>query len=340
MSPLAGVLAVLKPPGLSSHDIVAAIRRITGVRRVGHTGTLDVGAAGVLVVCLGPATRLVPYLQSGRKAYRVEATLGRETDTHDAGGRTVSTCETFSLSRSALSAAVAGLVGRQRQVPPLTSAVRVGGERLYRIARRAARGETGLESTAVAPQRWVTVYAATVLRTFPAADQLGPGARVLIDLLCSKGTYVRTWVAELGRALGCGAFVSFLLRTGNGPFRLEHALTLPEFAARWAADPRSAVVSPAEALAELPAVHLSPSGVERVRQGRAVDPASGAVRWDGEAAAAPGGAHVRMLSGDGELIAVGRPAGAASRTGCRGPSRGPSGPAWHPVRVLPRVDGP
>lgn len=340
MTIASGVTALLKPPGVSSHDVVQAVRRITGCRRVGHTGTLDVGAAGVLVVCVGAATRLVPFLQAGRKAYRVELTLGRETDTHDAGGETAATCDAFALELSDVERAAQGLVGRQQQVPPLSSAVQVGGQRLYRLARAG-----GPEAQSVTPPtRWVTVYSAAVLRAFaaprPASGPtlLGPGDRVLVDLVCSKGTYVRTWVGELGRRLGCRAYMSFLVRTQNGPFDLAEAATLPEFAARWGQRGAAALTPPAASLGELSAVRLDAVGVARVGHGQPVGPGRGALGWDPRADGAE--EPVRLLGPDGHLVAVGR---AVPRTAGAAPEAPPSGwhdgPHWRPVCVLESADG-
>lgn len=327
MTIASGVAALLKPPGVSSHDVVQAVRRITGCRRVGHTGTLDVGAAGVLVVCVGAATRLVPFLLAGRKAYRVELTLGRETDTHDAGGETVATCDAFAIEVEEVERAAQAMVGRQQQVPPLSSAVQVGGQRLYRLAR--ARGR---EAQAVTPPaRWVTVYSAAVRQTFTglrsAAGRtlLGPGDRVLIDLVCSKGTYVRTWVGDLGRRLGCRAYMSFLLRTQNGPFDLAAAVTLPEFAAHWGERGPAVLTPPAAALGHLMAVRLDPAGVARVGHGQPVGPGWGAVGWDAGAEGVE--EPVRFLGPDGALVAVGRTV------------PGAGSPLWRPVRVLESADG-
>ncbi|MDI6894591.1 MAG: tRNA pseudouridine(55) synthase TruB [Bacillota bacterium] len=216
--PPAGVINVLKPPGMTSHDVVACLRRWLGVK-AGHGGTLDPGAAGVLVVALGRATRLLRFLLEGTKEYRAEVILGARTATGDAAAPEEEGGDASCLTRERVEEAVQALTGELEQVPPMTSALKHAGEPLYRLARR---GEE-------VPRRArpVTVFSARVVEFHPARR-----ARLLVDLVCSHGTYVRTWAQDLGNALGVGGYVGFLVRTRVGPFRLEGARTLEEIRAR------------------------------------------------------------------------------------------------------------
>ena len=211
-----GIFSVLKPPGMTSHDVVDFMRRLLPRRtKVGHAGTLDPAAAGVLVVCVGVATRLIEYVMEGGKAYRAEATLGAATDTLDAEGQVIAERDASTVTEAAVTAALARLVGPQLMEPPMHSAARVGGERLYDLARQGR--EVAREA------RPVTVHSAELV-----SFEAGPRARVLADIECSKGTYVRVLCADLGESLGVGAHMSFLVRTAVGPHLLADSVTLEE----------------------------------------------------------------------------------------------------------------
>lgn len=264
----AGILNVLKPPGITSHGVVLRLRRLLGIRTIGHGGTLDPGAAGVLPVLVGAATKLMPYLLEHPKRYRAEMTLGIATDTQDASGRPVRVTDDFALDLEALEGALAGFVGRIEQVPPMTSAVRVGGERLYERARRGECVER--------PSRQVHVYDVRVVAVWPPGSQaLVKGTRVLLEVTCSKGTYVRTLCHDLGERLGCGAHMSFLVRTDVGPFTLAESYTLEELAALNAQGRLAECLLPLEtALAHLPRVEVTAAEAARLRQGmrRPIEP--------------------------------------------------------------------
>ena len=212
-----GFLNVLKPPGMSSHDIVGFVRHAFGVRKVGHAGTLDPGAAGVLPVAVGRATRLIEYLEHADKSYRAEVTLGIATDSGDTSGVVIERAESFVMpSRTQVEDALASFRGEITQIPPAHSAIKIGGRRAYELVR---------EGKAVAiPERQITIYALT-LAGYDAAHR-----RLLIDVTCSRGTYIRTLCIDLGRALGLPAVMSFLVRTRVGAFSLADALTLEELA--------------------------------------------------------------------------------------------------------------
>ncbi len=210
---LAGVLIVDKPAGMTSHDVVARVRKAAGQSRVGHTGTLDPSATGVLVCCLGRATRLVQFLQGGMKTYAARIQLGVTTDTQDADGTELSRTSAQHISERALCAALTSFVGDIEQIPPMVSAVRVDGERLHV---RARRGET----VERAP-RSVTVHD-LVLDEFVAGEH--PEASFLVS--CSPGTYVRTLAHDVGEELGVGATLVHLRRVANGAFTLDDAHSL------------------------------------------------------------------------------------------------------------------
>jgi len=212
-----GGFIALKPPGMTSHDVVAFVRRLTGVRRVGHSGTLDPGAGGVLPICVGPAVRLVEYLQEGRKVYRFQLILGETTDTQDASGR-VRERRPVTTGRGDLEEVLPRFVGLIEQVPPMFSSLKKGGHPLHELARR------GIEVDR--PTRLVTIHDLRLLDYRAGAGS----ARAVLEVTCSKGTYVRTLCADIGESLGVGGHMGFLVRLETGGFRTEEAVTLEELA--------------------------------------------------------------------------------------------------------------
>ncbi len=283
-----GVLNVLKPAGMTSHDVVDVLRRLAGQRRVGHTGTLDPGAAGVLVLVLGRATKIAEFLTASDKAYRVEVAFGVSTDSGDAFGTVVRTSDASAVTEGRLGDLLPQFTGRLQQTPPMTSAVKVGGVRLYR---RARRGET-VEVTA----REVTIHSLTLLRFWD-----GPSPRALLDMECSKGTYVRAIARDLGEALGTGAHASFMLRRRVGRFELAESRTLEELA-RLAAEGSlpGALLEMDGALSDLPVVDLAPGQRRSVLEGIPL-PLFRVPDWQ----ALPSGASIRLRD-RGALIALGR----------------------------------
>lgn len=194
-----------KPAGMTSHDVVAILRRRLGERRVGHAGTLDPDATGVLVVGVGRATRLLRFIEVHEKEYEADVVFGVETTSQDASGDVVAEADASALSRDDVERAAAAMVGEIEQLPPMVSAVKVGGERLYRKARRGEEVERS-------PRR-VNVYELSVEGFSP-----GPRATARLRVRCSRGTYVRTLAHDLGRTLGVGAHVATLRRARVGPF--------------------------------------------------------------------------------------------------------------------------
>ncbi len=262
-----GSVIVDKPPGPTSHDVVALLRRRFGERRIGHAGTLDPTATGVLVVGIGSATRLLRFATAGRKSYECEIVFGVETSTLDAAGEIVATwC--MDLESAEVADAAAAFVGTISQLPPMVSAVRVGGRRLHEIARSG-------EAAARVP-RQVEVYRFDVE---PTDDPLV--YRASVD--CSAGTYVRTLGADLGSALGGGAHIRALRRTRSGSFSLAEA-ELPE---------QAALRPPGELVRDLLQIRLSDYDAANARQGAhlAADRYEGSGPWT-------------LVDPDGRLVAV------------------------------------
>lgn len=212
-----GVLLLLKPSGMTAHDIVDFVRKQLKIKRVGHTGTLDPLASGLMVLCLGRATRLAEFLSGLDKVYRFEMVLGVATKTQDAEGEIEEIRPTEEVTVEQLKEVLERFVGEIEQVPPMLSAVRYQGKRLYELARKGIEVER--------PPRKVHIYRLTLLEWWDK-----PVKRALIEVHCSRGTYIRTLASDIGKALGCGAYQHFLVRTQVGPFKSEQALTLEEFA--------------------------------------------------------------------------------------------------------------
>lgn len=276
----AGFLVVDKPEGWTSHDVVDAARRWLGTRRVGHLGTLDPQATGVLPLAVREATKLVPYLESGAKRYEGTVHLGVETDTLDAQGREVRRHEGPLPDRAAVEAALLGFEGDIEQIPPMYSAVKQGGVPLHRLARQGQEVER-------APKK-VRIHQLSLV----SFDD----GRARIDVECSAGTYVRVLAADLGERLGCGAHLESLRRTACGPFLERDAATVEVLAAEAEAGTLEArLVPPARALG-WPTWTLSPTAEQRVRHGGDV-PAGTVVR------AAPG-ARIAAVDEEGELVAI------------------------------------
>lgn len=312
-TPVSGLLPVLKQPGLTSHDVVAKARRLLGTRRIGHTGTLDPGAAGVLVLMVGRATRLAELLQAEDKTYVAEMCLGVATDTQDAYGTRLPTARETMPPEQRLREVIRRFVGPVEQVPPMTSAVRRGGRRLYELARAGVEVDR--------PARQVYVDRLDVLRIAPPpgggeASPLRPGTRVTMRVDCSKGTYVRTLCHDIGEALGCGAYMSFLLRTGAGAVDLTMTRTLDDLEREAKAGPIALLPADA-ALGHVPARSLTEAGVRAVQHGQTIGaehfgegvPVS-AADLDAPTTSPrsrPGADLLRLYDGTGMFLALARP---------------------------------
>jgi tRNA pseudouridine55 synthase len=250
---LHGILVINKEPGWTSHDVVAKVRRITGERKAGHTGTLDPAATGVLPVCLGTATKVIEHLQGTSKSYYAEVVLGVETDTDDLEGQILREAPAPDLSAADLDQALAAFRGDIAQAPPRYAAIKVAGRKLYELARAG-------QTVEVAP-RPVRINLLALLGWEP------PVARLLVD--CGKGTYIRSLARDLGQALGCGAYLHRLVRLRTGPFFLDQALTIAELEAAFDEMPwPELALHPDTALLDWPAIVLDEAGTLAWRQGK------------------------------------------------------------------------
>ena len=293
-----GALIIDKPAGMTSHDVVARVRKLTGERRTGHTGTLDPFARGVLVLLLGRATRLAQFLSGAEKEYDAVIRLGYETDTADVTGTRVrnltkETQRTTEIHREEIEAAMASLRREIDQVPPMYSAKKVGGRKLYELARQ---GEE-IERKAV---RIVISEFTAIALDGPFLKQNEDGSRDLrARVICSAGTYVRTLAEDLGKKLGTGAHLAELCRTRAGRFKIENAITLDRLAElAGSGSLNEVVISTYDVLSHLPTLLLSADDARRAVHGIDIQISGSQVaEW-------PHGQRVRMCV-DRELIAVG-----------------------------------
>lgn len=246
MTSVSGFLSVLKPPGMTAHDVVAVLRRRLGVRRIGHAGTLDPLAAGVLPVAVGSATRLIRFLRHD-KEYRGEILFGKTTNTLDLAGETILD-QPFPVEEEALRALLPRFQGPIQQRAPMVSAVQVGGKRLYSLARQGIEIER--------PIREVEIYDLELLRFLP-----GEYSRALLRIHCAGGTYIRSLAEDLGEALGGPAVLAFLLRTQACGLPIEESLTLDEV------EP-SRLLPPGQVLAHLECLELDEDGARRFLHGQ------------------------------------------------------------------------
>jgi tRNA pseudouridine55 synthase len=299
-----GVLVVDKPAGPTSHDVVDRVRRALGTRRVGHTGTLDPFATGVLPVCVGRATRLSRFLAGGEKEYLATVRLGFATATDDATGEPVGAPRPVEVEEKALLAALAGLVGSFDQVPPAFSAKHVGGRRLYELARR---GEAVPRSASR-----VTVHAVELLAR--------RDAEVDLRVLCSAGTYVRALARDLGERLGTGGHLAALRRTRSGAFDLGGAVPGDDLAGA-----AERLIPLNGLLLDLPAVRVGAAGRGLVARGRELGPDVVVEGFPSSPVE-----RVRVLGAEGELLALAVPRG----VGPSPPGPPPRFPALHPDLVL------
>jgi tRNA pseudouridine55 synthase len=280
---ISGVLVVDKPVGMTSHDVVEAIRRGTGIRRAGHTGTLDPRASGVLVILVGPAVRLSEYVSASDKRYQAIIRLGSSTDTFDAEGKFVRSDQPVNVTEEQFETILKQFEGEIEQTPPPYSAVKVGGRRAYDMARQG-------EEVELAPRK-IQVHHLEVLEWAPP--------EVVVDVHCSSGTYVRSLANDMGNALGTGAYLVGLRRTKSGRFSLRDATPLRKLQEAFTAGNWYQFLIPAaEALGDWTAVELNPDDVEEVRHGHRVKAAAGVPQPD----------LVRGVSMAGELIALMVPA--------------------------------
>lgn len=250
-----GILNILKPPGMTSFDVVAVLRRILGIRKIGHTGTLDPAAAGVLPICVGDATKAIEFMTEKDKVYRAELTLGISTDTQDSTGRILASSE-VTVSPERVQEVLQSFIGRQQQLPPMYSAVKVQGKKLYELAREG--------KTIERQPREITIHSLQVLKDLD-------DHRILFEVSCSKGTYIRTLCADIGERLGCGGHMSFLLRISAGKFDISASHTLEEVETHAQQGIlQELLLSPDQAFLEKEAVFLEEKPYGKFRNGLAV----------------------------------------------------------------------
>ena len=274
---VSGVLVVDKPVGLTSHDVVQIIRRGTGIRRAGHTGTLDPRASGVLVVLVGPAVRLSEFVSASDKRYQATIRLGSRSDTYDSEGMITESEMPVEVTEEQFNEMIEGYVGEIEQVPPPYSAVKVQGKKAYERARQGE--EVELEP------RMINVYSLEVLEWAPP--------EVVIDVYCSSGTYVRSLANDIGEELGIGAHLVGLRRTKSGRFTLRDAVSLRRLRESFEAGTWAQYLIPAsEALGDWPMIELDADQVEMVRHGHRLPAEPDAKGW------------ARAVSMQGDLVAL------------------------------------
>ena len=282
---ISGFVIIDKPAGITSHDVVSRVRRILGTRKVGHTGTLDPFATGVLPVAVNEGTKAIPFLDEGSKVYEALLRLGVATDTLDMTGSVISEADSAGITIEQVNSSLSEFRGAISQIPPMYSAIKQGGQPLYKLARQ------GMEVDRKA--RDVEIYSLSLLSFEPPY--------LAIRVICSRGTYIRTLADDIGRSLGCGAALQELRRTASGPFLIENAVTLQKME-EMAGGGRVAeiCISPFGALDHLPDIPLSDAGLDGLRFGRA--PA-----WGGTLLETPVVCleeRVVRLTSDGKLVAV------------------------------------
>ena len=254
-----GILNINKPTGMTSHDVVAKVRKLLKQRRVGHAGTLDPAASGVLPICVGQATRVAEYLSESGKAYQATIVFGTVTDTYDSEGAIIRTASTQDLTLPTIEAILPKFLGEQMQAPPRYSAIKLQGQPAYK---RARAGEE-----VVMQARPITIYQLDIIDWQPS-----PPPVLTLAIECSKGTYIRSLAYDLGEQAGCGAYLSGLVRTRSGPFPLSESITLEQLAEAATQGTIEQFLYPADKAIELyPALLLDEDSSERVKHGNAFE---------------------------------------------------------------------
>ena len=299
-----GILNLWKPPGMTSHDVVAAVRRLTGQRRVGHAGTLDPMAEGVLVVGIGQGTRLLEYLVGGTKEYCARIHLGVSTDTDDAEGAALAVTGVKAFRRHTIDRALQSFVGLQEQIPPTYSALKLQGQPAYRLARAGQVVERAARPVEIAAIRLVGWRS----------------PHIICQVTCSKGTYIRSLARDVGASLGCGAHLCGLIRLRSGLFTLEDAAPLPLLEHALTHEYWQQLIYPLDiAVHDRPAVIVAAEDAAKLRQGQDICPSIPA------APEAVEHQPWRAYSVNGELIALLVP---SQRQGY-----------WHAHKVFPDTQG-
>jgi tRNA pseudouridine55 synthase len=251
-----GILNINKPEGPTSSNIVSRIKKIIDQKRVGHAGTLDPAASGVLPICFGQGTRVVEYLMDSTKDYRAEIEFGKTTDTYDATGSTTSLKDASSIDNNQIETALSNFLGEIQQVPPIYSALKYKGKPYYELARAGIDVEIA--------SRPVVVHNIAVLDWQPPV--------VTIDVTCGKGTYIRSIAHDLGQIIGCGAYMKSLVRRKYGPFSIENAVTVDELEQSYAGSDWQKHIHPIDSvLLHLQAIVVNDDTVQDIQHGRIID---------------------------------------------------------------------
>ena len=250
-----GIFNVLKPPGMTSHDVIGFLRRALNTKKIGHGGTLDPDAAGVLPVFAGTATRLLSYAMEGRKQYIAEFTLGEQRDTGDDSGTLVKTMPVPELSEAKLKEVLQSFLGKQMQLPPMYSAVKINGQKLYQLARKGVEVER--------KARPIEIYKLELLDAKLPTESISAKYSFTVAVECSKGTYIRVLGEDIATALDTCGTMSFLLRTQVGSYLLNEAHTLQEIAE----NPAGCCAEPITAVSHLPKLELTANQAARITNG-------------------------------------------------------------------------
>ncbi len=302
------ILVIDKPRGLTSHDVVARVRRITRMQKVGHAGTLDPAATGVLVVLVGKATRLAQFFVDLEKRYRGRVVLGVTTDTQDAEGQVASTADVSGVTQPQIEEAFAAFEGETEQIPPMVSALKRDGTPLYVLARRGEVVERAPRPITISELRILSVE-------MPEVE---------FEMTCSRGTYVRTVAADIGARLGCGGHLGQLVRTAVGPFHVNDATSLDELAGALG-DKEGTGYSMYDALSFMPEIRVTEREEEALSTGGVID-------IDLERLGGRVGSFFRLSADGTELVAVGRRVEAPPGNG--GDEGAPDKIRIQPVRVF------
>ena len=278
-SVVSGVLVIDKPVGITSHDVVQIVRRGTGIRRAGHTGTLDPRASGVLVVLIGPAVRLSEFVSASDKRYQATLRLGTSTDTYDSEGTVTQMTSPEDITEEQFEEALKQFVGEIEQVPPPYSAVKVKGRKAYELSRKGQKVEL--------PPRKINVYSLELLEWVPP--------EAVVDVYCSSGTYVRSLAHDVGKVLGCGAHLVELRRTKSGQFTLRDAVPLRKLRDAFLTGDWYKYLIPAAEALDWPYKVLNSEKVEMVRFGR---------RLPADPEAETHNGMIRAITEQGDLVAL------------------------------------
>lgn len=281
-----GLLIINKPKGVTSHDVIDRLRRILGISKIGHTGTLDPDATGVLSVCIGKATKLAQYTSEPEKEYRVVMKLGEVTDTQDASGRVIKEAMDFNITTENILEAFKKFTGTIKQIPPMYSAVKVGGTPLYKMARKGK--EIAREPREINIKE---------INLMDYSDKF-----VKFDVVCSKGTYVRTLCNDIGEYLGVGAHTYSLERLASGPFNIKDSFTIDEVEGLYKAGHlESRLISLEGMIAWMPCVKVKSSWDGAVKNGRSI-PSEAINEMTGKFSKDN---RVRIMGSEGELLSIG-----------------------------------